>query len=162
MQTSVLSECKIRLSVDKLWLSRLRGLRRMSRMAQIRKWGRIKWIICWLDFTINIPEKNPGNFCQTWKNPTYQKRKQKEKEWNRLVRIILLLSAVTAVMVMVIALAVLIIGAGRLKTKEEKETDDKAQLKWLHSLRLGQKTQDRGDWKLQKKDTSRTEGPVNK
>lgn len=62
-----------------------------------------------------------------------------------MVRIILLLSAVTAVIAMVIALAVLIIGAGRLKTKEEKETDDKAQLKWLHSLRLGQKTQERGD-----------------
>ena len=57
-----------------------------------------------------------------------------------MVRIILLLSAVTAVMVMDFALAVLIIGTVRLKTKEEKEMDDKVQLEWLRGLRLGKKT----------------------
>ena len=57
-----------------------------------------------------------------------------------MIRIILLLSAVTAVMVMDFALAVLIIGTVRLKTKEEKEMDDKVQLEWLRGLRLGKKT----------------------
>ena len=57
-----------------------------------------------------------------------------------MIRIILLLSAVTAMMVMDFALAVLIIGTVRLKTKEEKEMDDKVQLEWLHGLRLGKKT----------------------
>ena len=53
-----------------------------------------------------------------------------------MIRIILLLSAVTAMMVMDFALAVLIIGTVRLKTKEEKEMDDKVQLEWLRGLRL--------------------------
>ena len=57
------------------------------------------------------------------------------------------------------ALAVLIMGTGRRKTEEEKEMDDKAQLEWIRSLRLGQKTQVRRDWKTQKKGTSRTEVP---
>lgn len=57
-----------------------------------------------------------------------------------MIRIILLLSAVTAMMVMDFALAVLIIGTVRLKTKEEKERDDKVQLEWLRGLRLGKKT----------------------
>ncbi len=57
-----------------------------------------------------------------------------------MIRIILLLSAVTAMMVMDFALAVLIIGTVRLKTKEEKEMDDKVQLEWLRGLRLGKKT----------------------
>lgn len=56
-----------------------------------------------------------------------------------MIRIILLLSAVTAMMVMDFALAVLIIGTVRLKTKEEKEMDDKVQLEWLRGLRLGKK-----------------------
>lgn len=62
-----------------------------------------------------------------------------------MVQIILLLSVVTAVMIMDFALEVLIIGTGRLKTKEEKEMDDKAQLEWFRGLRLGQKTRERGD-----------------
>lgn len=57
-----------------------------------------------------------------------------------MIRIILLLSAVTAMMVMDFALAVLIIGTVRLKTKEEKEMNDKVQLEWLRGLRLGKKT----------------------
>lgn len=57
-----------------------------------------------------------------------------------MIRIILLLSAVTAMMVMDFTLVVLIIGTVRLKTKEEKEMDDKVQLEWLRGLRLGKKT----------------------